>query len=156
MAGALDGELAQRLVDCCKELETQPRTGTADFVTEVRQVATEVFAGPSSVDARAEQALQRLRLEPGAALASLAHEMGISLDRLSRLVTSGTGMPLRRHALWCRLLGLLSSNARYASITAAAADAGFADHAHMTRTYRSFLGRAPSEFRAPPDAIEPW
>ena len=155
-AVALGGVVAQRLVDACKGLETQARTGTADFITEVRQEASEVFSGPSRVDVRAEKALRRLRLEPGVRLASLADEIGISLDRLSRLVSGSTGMRLRRHALWCRLLRLLSSNTRYASITAAALDAGFADHAHLTRTCRSFLGRAPSEFRTPPDAIEPW
>jgi len=78
------------------------------------------------------------------------------LDRLSRLITLNTGLRLRQHVLWNRLLCVLSSNAAYSNISVAAFGGGFADHAHLTRTFRAFLGRVPSEFRAPPDALERW
>lgn len=152
----LNGAAAQRLIDACLKLESQPRASTADFITELVEVAAGAFAGPRTADPRAEASLRRLRLEPDLPLSTLAHEAGVSLNRLSRLVTGSTGMKLRRHVLWNRLLRLLSSNTHYSSITAAAMDAGFADHAHLTRTFRAFLGRSPSEFRAPPDAIEAW
>ena len=42
------------------------------------------------------------------------------------------------------------------TLAAAALAAGFADHAHLTRTYRAYLGRTPSEFKAPPDVVAPW
>jgi transcriptional regulator GlxA family with amidase domain len=90
------------------------------------------------------------------ALPELARSAGLSLDRLSRLVTRGTGMRLRRLALWSRLLHLLSTNGAHGSVASAAYAAGFADHAHLTRTYRRLLGRAPSEFRAPPDVLQHW
>jgi transcriptional regulator GlxA family with amidase domain len=51
---------------------------------------------------------------------------------------------------------LLSSNQRFTSVAAAAAAAGFSDHAHMTRSYRAMLGRLPSEFTEPPDVVAPW
>jgi AraC-like DNA-binding protein len=152
----LGGAAAQRLVDACRGLDTLPRASTADFITEVTELALKSFAGPCDLDTRADSALRRLRLDPDTTLSVLAEQGGVSLDRLSRLITASTGMRLRRHVLWSRLLRLLSSNTTYPSITAAAAHAGFADHAHLTRTSRSFLGRAPSEFRGPPDAIEPW
>jgi AraC-like DNA-binding protein len=155
-AFGLGGGMAQRLVEACQALETLPRASTANFIAEVTELALKSFVGPCRVDARAESALRRLRVDPNTALSALAEEAGVSLDRLSRLITASTGMRLRRHVLWCRLLRLLSSNTTYPSITAAALDAGFADHAHLTRTSRLFLGRAPSELQGPPDALEPW
>jgi AraC-like DNA-binding protein len=66
-----------------------------------------------------------------------------------------TGMRLRQHVLWTRLLGMLSARERHATITAAAVAAGFADHAHLTRTCRAFLGRTPSELGRP-EVVEAW
>ncbi len=79
---------------------------------------------------------------------------GLSVERLSRLVSQGTGMRLRSVALWSRLLHLLSNDsAVQGNIASAAYAAGFADHAHLTRTYRRMLGRAPSEFRGPAGGV---
>jgi AraC-like DNA-binding protein len=151
------GAAALRLVDACRRFEPGARGHTADFIAEIGRLAFEpALASERAIDARVEQALACLAVDPGVALPVLALESGLSLDRLSRLVTRDTGMRLRQHALWSRLLRLLSSNARHESIARAAFDAGFADHAHLTRTFRGFFGRAPSQFSEPPDALERW
>jgi AraC-like DNA-binding protein len=155
-AFGLGGAQARRLVDACQRLEALPRASTADFISELAALAGESLVGLRHMDRRAESALSQLRRAPDTPLAALAEDAEVSLDRLSRLITASTGLRLRQHVLWSRLLHLLSSNTAYPSITAAAMAAGFADHAHLTRTSRSFLGRAPSEVRGTPDAIEPW
>jgi AraC-like DNA-binding protein len=150
------GAAAERIVSACQRFDADARESTTDFIAELAGLAFEPRAQCQSIDARVEGALRRLAMDPDVPLPRLAAELGLSLDRLSRLVTQSTGMRLRQHALFCRLLRLLSANSQPMNLAAAAFDAGFSDHAHMTRSFRSFFGRAPSEFRSPPDAIEPW
>jgi len=152
----LGGVAAKRIVDACQRFEPAARADTADFVAEVTGMAAKSFGVPHSADARVEKALSRLGDDPNTPLSELAKQVGLSLDRLSRLITLNTGLRLRQHVLWNRLLCVLSSNAAYSNISVAAFGGGFADHAHLTRTFRAFLGRVPSEFRVPPDAIEHW
>jgi AraC-like DNA-binding protein len=158
---ALGGAQAQRLVALARELRERPRESAADGIAAVSALCAAELSGPRLIDARVEGALERLRLSPDVTLSALARAAGLSVDRLSRLVSQGTGMRLRPLALWSRLLHLLSQGSRLQgspqpSIASAAYAAGFADHAHLTRTYRRMLGRAPSEFRAPPEVLQHW
>jgi len=52
---------------------------------------------------------------------------------------------VQRYLLWQRLLIALASTARGVSLTEAAHGAGFADSAHMARTFREAFGLKPSE-----------
>lgn len=161
-AVALGGARAQRLTALARELQACGRDATADGIAAVSALCAAELSGPRAIDARVEGALERLRQDPDVPLLALARAAGLSLDRLSRRVSQGTGMPLRRLALWARLLHLLSRGdepsraCERPSIAHAAYAGGFADHAHLTRTYRRMLGRAPSEFRAPPDVLHHW
>jgi AraC-like DNA-binding protein len=154
-AVALGGEAARRLVDMCRELDPSARRDASPFIDELAREARPVLAGSGAIDRRVHAVLLRLRDEPDTTLAELAQEVQLSPGRLSRLATQATGMRLRQHVLWTRLLGMLCARRSHATITAAAIAAGFADHAHLTRTCREFLGRTPSELGRP-DAIEPW
>jgi AraC-like DNA-binding protein len=153
---ALRGAQAQRLVNLARDLHERPRDTTADGIAAVSALCAAELSGPRTIDARVAGALERLRQSPDVTLPALARAAGLSLDRLSRLVSQGTGMRLRQLALWSRLLHLLSQGGQHTSVASAAYAAGFADHAHLTRTYRRMLGRAPSEFRAPPDVVQHW
>lgn len=78
--------------------------------------------------------------------AQLACEVRLSPGRLSSLFRQEYGLPLRRYALWMRLqraTAQLQGDPR-TRLSVAAHAAGFADAAHMTRTYRRMLGVAPS------------
>jgi AraC-like DNA-binding protein len=68
----------------------------------------------------------------------------ISTTRLRHLVSEQTGTPLRVHRLWHRTMVAVEAILGGASIGAAAAAAGFADHAHFTRAFARFVGRTPS------------
>lgn len=121
----------------------------------VDQIARELFSrGDKLADPRVAYSLEQLHLDPGFGLGALAEACGVSLDHLSRLVRRDTGLVLRRHVLWSRLLRALAQPAT--GLANLAAHAGFADHAHLTRTFRACLGRAPSDFTNPPQIVAPW
>ena len=151
----LEGAAARRVVDVCRGYGASDRGGFDAFVDEVARLVF-VDLPQARIDSRVEATLDTLANDPDVGAAQLAGELGVSVDRLSRLVVHGTGMGLRRHALWRRLLGALSDTTRHETLAAVAYAHGFSDHAHMTRTYRSFLGRVPSEFSGPPDVVAPW
>lgn len=150
------GAQLRRIVDAGQAWQLLARHETGSLVSELLGLALPPTGVTAQVDARVRRTLARLNREPGVGLQALARSERLSLDRLSHLVARDTGTTLKRHALWSRLMCLLSSNRQFPNMSAAAADAGFADHAHMTRTYRSLLGRLPSEFTGPPEAIVSW
>lgn len=78
-------------------------------------------------------------------VAMLAEEVGISVSRLTHVFSDQIGVPIRSYARWMRLVTAVEHLARGRSITEAAHDAGFADAAHFTRTFRSMFGLSPSE-----------
>jgi AraC-like DNA-binding protein len=100
------------------------------------------FRDPGALDPRLAFAIDAL---PNAyRLDVLAAEIGMSPSRLRALVHDTLGPPLTQLRLWSRL-GRALASLPYASAAGAAATAGFADQAHLTRTARRFLGRTPAE-----------
>jgi AraC-like DNA-binding protein len=155
-AYAIDGVGGRRLVGLVNEVMTASRVDIGGFVDQVARATFASTTSARSLDARVSAALAAIRRDVDVDLQLLASALRLSLDRLTHLVSEQTGMPPRRHALWQRVLRVLDAGAQPASLAAVAVEAGFSDHAHMTRSFRRFLGRAPSEFRAPPRVIEPW
>jgi transcriptional regulator GlxA family with amidase domain len=100
--------------------------------------------------------LRHLRASLGAAdedfsLSRLAHLARLSQSRFMHVFTQSTHVPLRPYVLWLRLqraCGVLMSGV---STTEAAHRAGFADGAHMTRTFRRMLGTTLREMIARKD-----
>lgn len=150
----LEGAIAARAIDACRASWGCPRASLRVAVDEIARLS--VPAACVRLDVRVARALEQLARAPETPLAALASCVGLSLDRLTHLVSTQTGIPPRRHAVWQRLLALLSKAPTTDSLAAVAHAAGFSDHAHMTRTYRRFLGRAPSEFRRPPVVLAAW
>ncbi len=145
---------AQRAVDVCVAFARDERPAVGDLVDEIAALARN--GSRPSIDRRAGAFLEHLRSDVDTALPDLAASLGISIDRMTHLVSEATGIPPRRHVLWQRVLRVLGVPTPPSSLAAAAVAAGFSDHAHMTRTFRRFLGRAPSEFQRPPVVIAPW
>jgi AraC-like DNA-binding protein len=75
-------------------------------------------------------------------LADAADLVGLSKARLRHLFVEQTGLPFRTYLLWLRLTKGLEAFAAGASLTDAAHDAGFADSAHFSRTFRRMFGTA--------------
>lgn len=76
--------------------------------------------------------------------ADVAAAARISPDRLSHLFDEQLGIPFQRYALWVRLKRAATAALSGASLTEAAHTAGFADGAHLSRTFRRMFGLPPS------------
>jgi len=99
---------------------------------------------------RVRKLLSLLRERPQArdsSLEALAAEVGLSPSRLMHAFTSSIGVPLRPYLAWLRVQRAAAALVTGAPLASCALDAGFADAAHMTRTFRRMLGVAPSELR---------
>ncbi len=82
-------------------------------------------------------------------LADLANAVHRSPSRLAHRFRQTTGISMRRYVLWCRLRVALDAALRGSNLTEAAHVAGFADSAHLSRTFRAMFGVAPSFFFKP-------
>lgn len=139
-----------RTAEALARVAREVALGRADDDAEA---AREVFAllglAPRPVgDPRVEEALRRAAVDPDLDLAALAAARRISPSRLRHLVEAHTGLSLRTHRLWHRTLRAVEALLRGAPVARAAVEAGFADHAHFTRSFVRFFGRAPSTIRA--------
>jgi AraC-like DNA-binding protein len=126
-------------------LGLDPNDGSArtpDLAAAYTELVTRAAAAPS-LDARVAHAVRRCTL-PGHDLPipAIAAEVGLSAARLRTLVRTSVGVPLARLRRWGRLRAAITVLPGR-SVAAAAADAGFADQAHLTRTARGLLGRTP-------------
>jgi len=112
-----------------------------DFTSAIADLDP-AFVRTRSMDPRLAYAIDAL---PDACrLDVLAAEIGMSPSRLRALVLDTIGVPLTQLRLWSRLTQAMAL-LPYRSTADAAATAGFADQAHLTRTSRRFLGRTPAE-----------
>lgn len=79
-------------------------------------------------------------LDGAVAMAAAARSVELSPSRASHLFVEETGLPFRTYVLWLRLVRAVDAHARGASLTEAAQEAGFADSAHLSRTFKRMFG----------------
>jgi AraC-like DNA-binding protein len=80
-------------------------------------------------------------------LDALATEVGLSPSRLMHVFTESLGIPLRPYLAWLKLQRAAHAISTGRPLADAAYAAGFADAAHMTRTFRKMFGVTPSSLR---------
>lgn len=80
------------------------------------------------------------RLDKPVSLEEAAAHVGLSSGRARHLFVESTGLPFRTYLLWLRLSRAVDLFASGASLTDAAHGAGFADSAHLSRTFRRMFG----------------
>lgn len=102
--------------------------------------------GVRPVDSRVRRAQHWLRdhLADRIRMTEVAEAAGVSESHLAHLFRAETGVPVRRFVLWLRLRRVIELALRGHSLTEAAHEAGFADSAHMSRTFRDTFGLPPS------------
>ncbi len=100
----------------------------------------------SPLDPRVVTSIEQLRSENknATSVKEIAANVALSESRFSHLFSEQLGVPVRRYLLWLRLREAMHLLAAGASLTKTAHEAGFADSAHLTRTFRGMLGIAPS------------
>ena len=87
------------------------------------------------------------RVDDPPTLGEAAAAVGLSPGRFRHLFVAEAGLPYRGYALWLRLGRAVDVFAAGGSLTDAAHEAGFADSAHLSRTFRRMFGLAPSSLR---------
>ena len=84
-----------------------------------------------------ESGAMRIRLEDAASTVFL------SPSRFAHLFATEVGLPFRRYLLWRKLTRAMLLISRGSTLSAASHASGFADAAHMTRTFHQMFGMNP-------------
>jgi AraC-like DNA-binding protein len=124
--------------------------GVAWTERAARVLGAPTVSSPRGVHPRVTKLLRHLRtLSPrdDDSLEALARVVDLSPSRLMHAFTTSIGTPLRPYLLWLRLQRAAAVIVTGAALSEAAHAAGFADAAHMTRTFRRMLGVTPSTLR---------
>ncbi|MCP4417164.1 MAG: AraC family transcriptional regulator, partial [Chloroflexi bacterium] len=72
--------------------------------------------------------------------AAIANAVYLSESRLAHLFKAQMHISIRRYLLWLRLMDAIENIMTGKPFTAAAHEAGFADSAHLSRTFRRMFG----------------
>jgi len=144
----LGGEAPERFADELRALFGR-RAPDAELAQAGRALIGALAGGGAPaqpLDPRVERAIEALRPRLGEAVrlsdaAALAH---LSPERFRHLFLEQTGVRFRPYVLWLRLERALEVYAGGGSLTDAAQSGGFADSAHLSRTFRRMFGVAPA------------
>lgn len=145
---ALVGDFPARL----KATFEDPRHGDDDLRTLGRALIARM-AGMTArrvvFDPRVDRVVRWLgaRLEEPIGLEDVAAFMKLSPGRTRHLLVEQTGLTFRTYLLWLRLMRAVEIFAGGDSLTEAAHRAGFADSAHLSRTFRRMFGIAAASLR---------
>lgn len=139
----LSDEAVSNIREHCLRFDSGQEDGSAIRDGIVRAIAGET---PVPLDERIAQSIEWIRSsrDHGISVAEIAAGVELSESRFSHLFTENVRVPVRRYLLWLRLRDAMHLLAQGTSLTEVAHEAGFADSAHLTRTFRSQLGIAPS------------
>ena len=80
------------------------------------------------------------RMDSPLGIAEAANAIGLSPSRASHLFVQETGLAFRTYVLWLRLMRAVETYADGGALTEAAHEAGFADSAHLSRTFHRMFG----------------
>ena len=96
----------------------------------------------TALDPRIERAIARVRshLDRVVPLREVAASVHLSPERFRHLFLAQTGVRYRTYVLWLRLEVALASYVQGHSLTHAAQAGGFADSAHLSRTFKKMFG----------------
>ena len=99
------------------------------------------------LDHRIASACQFIQNDPDlkASLIEVSQHTGLSEGRFTHLFKEQMGIPLRKYILWLRLRKSVNALQHGLSLTDAAHEAGFADQAHMSRSFKEHFGSSPAD-----------
>lgn len=108
---------------------------------------------PSAGDGRVDRMIRFAgeNLDRSLSLPAAANHVCLSPSRASHLFVEGTGLAFKTYVLWLRLARAVRLYAGGSSLTEAAHEAGFADSAHFSRTFRRTFGVSAAALRLATD-----
>lgn len=114
---------------------------------DLLQTVFQTKKSETAFDPRIERALEILRNAPDNLISAetVAGEIALSPSRFAHLFRAEVGLPVRRYLMWMRLRNAVRMLGGGDSLTTVAHAAGFADSAHLTRTFKRMFGIAPSD-----------
>lgn len=138
---------ADLVMDLANQLRThylRPTPDEAALEKLARQMVARL-AGLAQADlpdprVRKIMAYAASRLDGAVSLSAAAKSAGLSPGRARHLFVEQTGLAFRQYLLWLRITRAVGIFAGGASLTQAAHEAGFADSAHFSRTFRRMFG----------------
>ncbi|WP_437593854.1 helix-turn-helix domain-containing protein [Sorangium sp. So ce1000] len=145
----MGSEVADRLRSCVAERGEAGLSAALPGVFEALGIAVPPTS-PRPRHPGVQRVLRHLRAGAGDAdtsLEALARIARLSPGRFMHAFTESVGVPLRPYLLWLKLERAGGAIAGGAALSEAASAAGFADAAHMTRTFRRMFGVSPSDLR---------
>ena len=134
---------------------------TLDAARVRRWLATTVMRDTprARVHPKVEHVMQLLQDQPldtrTTSLVQLSKIAGLSPSRFAHVFTESMGSPVRPFMRWLRLRRAARELLSGRSVTHAAHVAGFADAAHLTRTFRRMLGDTPRVLNRRADSDAP-
>ena len=130
------------------------QTETGEELVAVGRAALAVLTGAVSagvpLDKRVVKAIEyvALRVRAPVSLGDAASAAALSPGRFRHLFVQESGTPFRAYLLWLRLNVTIKAAMAGTSWTVAAHEAGFADSAHFTRTFKRMFGINPADLAA--------
>lgn len=108
----------------------------------IAKIAPTEVMPPRPLDKRIERAIEILRERLGGTvtMAEIAEAVYLSPERFRHLFLKETGIRFRPYVLWLRIEVALAAYAAGNSLTEAAYAGGFADSAHLSRTFKRMFG----------------
>lgn len=144
--------IPRRLVSVIRDILGSSRS-QQDLEAAARRVVDELGvrdARPPLRHPGVLRVLRHLRAEPPQAdesLIALAKIARLSPSRFMHVFTKDVGIPIRPYLRWLKLERAAAAIARSPSLAEAAHAAGFADAAHLTRSFRAMFGTTPTALR---------
>jgi AraC-like DNA-binding protein len=158
----LPDKTVDRLAKATRAMQERPDFDPAALWADVLDQVAGGLHMPLAPDPRVAQVREILKraLPAAPSVAELAAAVGLSSGRLIHLWNAELGTSLRRYILWLRLRHVVFRVGIGSNLTEAAHDAGFADSAHLSRTFNSMFGlplshlfggasRVPVSFKSP-------
>jgi AraC family transcriptional regulator len=145
-------ELPPERFDCCLpglSVFWQTPLDEREAAELVTSVVRNLCAGPPPprrMDERIAKALTLIRQNDASKIPieQVAKKVFLSPSRFAHLFTEEVGVPFRHYVLWRKLARAMLRIGRGGSLSAVAHASGFADSAHLTRTFYKMFGIAPS------------
>ena len=138
------GRLAERLEGRLAALALDAMFGGSDAQTALRQ---RLVSGRTRFPPQLVAVIEDLIAEPMSRMSqrALADRLQMERSKALRLFKATTGQTFRRFKQWSALQHAARKIASGELVRTAAMDAGFADTAHLSRTFRLSFGLTPSE-----------